>query len=515
MPFAFLAIALAMNVFLSRAQEAPAGKSWPAWMPYLPPGEFIAAAVILGALAFLNTWDFPVYLLLFAAAYAFRLSGGALRSRPVGTWLREFFLVVLATGIAGGILYLPFYLGFSSQAGGPLPNLIYPTRGAHLWVMFAAFLVPIFAYLAYFYTQVKKPGMLRKGFGLAFGFMLGLWLLALVFGWLITLLPELGNIYLGSLAAPNAVELLKEAVVRRFATPGGWITLVILLGLSLAILLRLAFPSSRQADSSEEDPLPPGVQADFFTLLLILLGALLVFGIEFFYLRDQFGWRMNTIFKFYFQTWLIWAVAAAYAVCVLLWELRGWRSILFRVGMACLLLMALAYPAFSLVSKTNGFHPADGWTLDGTRYLEQSTPDEIAASRWLQTAPDGAIAEAVSPTGGSYSNFARISMLSGQPAVLGWTGHESQWRGGSVEMGSRQPDLERLYCSRDWQETQDIMERYQIRYIVVGSLERSTYAPGTGTCSAGLQEQKFFNQLIQVFQQGSITIYEYLPRSGG
>jgi uncharacterized membrane protein len=183
--------------------------------------------------------------------------------------------------------------------------------------------------------------------------------------------------------------------------------------------------------------------------------------------------------------------------------------------MACLLLMALAYPAFSLVSKTNGFRPADGWTLDGTRYLEQSTPDEIAASRWLQTAPDGVIAEAVSPTGGSYSNYARMSMLSGLPAVLGWTGHESQWRGGSVEMGSRQPDLERLYCSRDWQETQDILERYQIRYIVVGNLERSTYSPGTDTCPAGLQEQKFFNQLIQVFQQGSITIYEYVPRSSG
>jgi uncharacterized membrane protein len=287
------------------------------------------------------------------------------------------------------------------------------------------------------------------------------------------------------------------------------------------LLLRLVPHTKEQEEGIKDVPTSddslhmPGRQADFFTLLLILLGALLVLGVEFFFLRDQFGWRMNTIFKFYFQTWLIWAVAAAYAVCVLLWELRGPAFVAFGLGMVALLLMALTYPILSLGSKTNNFRPPDGWTLDGTRYLEQSSPDDTAASRWLAQAPDGVIAEAVSPTGGSYTNYARISMLSGQPAVLGWTGHESQWRGGSTEMGSRQPDLEHLYCSRDWGETQDILEKYKIRYIIVGGLERTTYIPGSDNCPAGLQEAKFLTQLRQVFQQGSVTIYEYIPRSSG
>jgi uncharacterized membrane protein len=200
---------------------------------------------------------------------------------------------------------------------------------------------------------------------------------------------------------------------------------------------------------------------------------------------------------------------------VLLKELRGLAAAAFGLAMAALLVMALAYPAISLWSKTNGFQPAGGWTLDGTRYLEESSPDETAAARWLASAPDGVLAEAVSPTGGSYTNYARMSMLSGQPAVLGWTGHESQWRGGSLEMGSRQPDLERLYCSRDWQEAQEILDRYQIRYIVIGGLERTTYTPGSNGCPSGLQEAKFLTQLRQAFQQGSITIYEYIPGNGG
>ena len=46
---------------------------------------------------------------------------------------------------------------------------------------------------------------------------------------------------------------------------------------------------------------------------------------------------------------------------------------------------------------------------------------------------------------------------------------------------------------------QDIINRYDIRYIVVGNLERSTYR---------VNEEKFNSFLKPIYQQGSITIYE-------
>jgi uncharacterized membrane protein len=101
-------------------------------------------------------------------------------------------------------------------------------------------------------------------------------------------------------------------------------------------------------------------------------------------------------------------------------------------------------------------------------------------------------------------------MLSGFPAVLGWIGHESQWRGGGREMGSRQSDLERLYCTRDWQEAESILDQYNIRYVFVGALERNTYRPNNTSCPLGLVEGKFQTYLKPVFQQGSATIYEYI-----
>jgi uncharacterized membrane protein len=171
--------------------------------------------------------------------------------------------------------------------------------------------------------------------------------------------------------------------------------------------------------------------------------------------------------------------------------------------------MSLVYTALSLWNKTSGFQPPE-WTLDSTAYLEGSSPDEMAAMRWLQDAPPGVIAEAVPPAGGSYTQYARLSTHSGKPAVLGWVGHENQWRGSDPIIGMRQNDLVRLYCSRDWEEAQTILERYDIRYVVLSPLERSAYQGDTNNCPLGLVESKFDRELNPVFQQGSVTIYEYM-----
>ena len=61
----------------------------------------------------------------------------------------------------------------------------------------------------------------------------------------------------------------------------------------------------------------------------------------------------------------------------------------------------------------------------------------------LRSAPDGVIAEAV---GGAYSAYARVSIYTGLPTVLGWGNHEGQWRDYALQ-GSRAQDIEALYTS--------------------------------------------------------------------
>jgi YYY domain-containing protein len=530
-PFAFLAISLALN--LAAGGAAGQFSLWPhAWkLPkrlaflhfHLHPLSFALAIVVLGATAFMNIWDFPFYVALFAAAYAWQRS--ASEQRPLKQVLPDFFSLAIALGICGILAYLPFYISFSSQAGGILPNLIYPTRGAHLWVMFAPLLAPILAYLLY---SLRKPGSkasLVNGFMLAAWALVLLWAGALFLGFAISIIPQLGEFYMGVLGTNNIESLFQAALQRRLVSNGGWITMLITLTLTLAALLRQqpSDPSSNAdtALSTPEDELPadnaqqfPGIvepapasASHAFALLLILLGALLVIGPEFFYLRDQFGWRMNTIFKFYYQAWLVWGLAAAFVSAILLQRLRRLSGAIFQVAWIALLVMSLVYPVFSLWNKTNGFRPTQ-WTLDSSAYLQLQNPDEFAAIEWLRRAPAGYLAEAVPDSGGSYTQFARFSTHTGKPAVLGWYGHESQWRGGGELLGPRQSDLQRLYCTRDWQETLEILERYQVRYVIVGGLERSVYRAGTANCSSGLQENKFSSRLAAVYKIGQLTIYE-------
>lgn len=477
----------------------------------IEPQGFLLSAIILGCMAFLNTWDFPLYVGLFAAAYTLnRLLSGQTDLREL---TREFVWLSLCLGLTGIVLFVPFYLGFSSQVGGIIPNLIYVTRGAHLWVMFTPLLIPILVFLIH--LIVTNPGWkqsLRRGFSWALATLTVLWALSMLLGALIVSLdyldPNVSQLFQATLASPGAAPLFLAAMERRLTSPGGWLTLLVLSGLTLAAFQRLfkeRLAPQNRSPVNKTIPVNPSIA---FALLLILFGVLLVVGPEFFYLQDQFGWRMNTIFKFYYQAWLIWGIAAAFSSAYLLINLRRYSSIIWRLGLVFLLAASLIYPVYGLWSKTNGLD-MHAWTLDSSAYLEMQSPEILAAASWLRTAHPGALAEAVPQTGGSYSGFAILSTLTGMPTVLGWFGHESQWRGSAELLGPRQADLATLFCSRDWEETHLILERYQIRYVVVGNLEREAYMASSAYCPGGLYEAKFQRYLNPVFQSGQLTIYEY------
>jgi YYY domain-containing protein len=501
MPFAFLALALALNLFLGggggRVSLPRTGLSW-----NISFGTFLLAALALGGMAFLNTWDWPIYLAFFTGAYVL----GSARKRGWG-WERlvEFASLGLFLGLCGFVLYLPFFIGFSSQAGGLLPSTVFSTRGSHLWVMFAPLLVPLFAFAMYLMKKYGnresfKRGVLLTGIVLAVFSLVSLLLVLAIVG--LPLLSSLnplagsaGDLFLGNIGAPGWGALLQESLLRRLIYPGGWLTLASLLALCAGLLSKV---NGRYSDDLLKGT--SGFPHSYaFALLLILSGALLVLAPEFFYLRDQFGSRMNTIFKFYFQAWLLWGVAAAYGTAILFIKLRGLWAGLLRMVTVLVIGMALVYPTLSLWDKTQAFNPALGLTLDGAVHIAAYSPDEMAAIEWLRSAPLGVMVEAVRPDGGQYSDFARVSAHSGMPTVLGWIGHQLQWRGGNHEIGTRQGDIDRLYSSRSWEETAEILQQYQIRYIYVGARERSTYR---------LFEAKFERMLAPVFRQGEVVIYE-------
>jgi len=408
----------------------------------------------------------------------------------------------LIVGIGCLLLYLPFFLGFSSQAGGILPNLVNPTRGAQLWVMFGGLLVPIFAYLAYLVFGQKLKANWRGALLTVFGLILALWSLTWLGSWLIySLRPDDAALFFQLHGVSDLATLFQLASQRRLLYIGSLFTMVALLVSGLAMLIGSL--AGFKKDSAEAGDLDQAVFLEArahidpipFVLMLVLFGGLLVLAPDFVFLRDQFGWRINTIFKFYYQAWMLWSLVAALGTAVLLMKLRRFWDWVFRLVLSFTLLMALTYTVLGVMTKTDDFNPVFGWSLDGAEFVQRNNPDEAMAIEWLKQAQDGIVVEAV---GGSYSDYARISTFTGLSTVLGWPGHEGQWRGSSTPQGDRLEDVKLLYETSSWSEAKAILEKYDIRYIYISSLERSTYQ---------VNEVKFLRNLNPIYSQGSVIIY--------
>ncbi len=492
LPFVLLAIALALNLFRRPAtaveQEEGLGLSV-AWATVVSAfgldGWGLALyGLALGGLGFLNTWDFPIYVFLVVLAYALRrgLNGARLDRR---LWL-ESVLAFGSLALIGFVGYLPFYLAFRSQANGLWPNFYNPTRLVQYLLMFGPFLAALIFMLVVAYRRTS-PG--RRS--------LMQWLLVALLLPLVFLVGASALAYavpgiraqIEGATGFSAGALIPQLARMRLTTPGTWLFAGVLLAAAGA-LAALVWTGVEQR---------PGRNLTF-ALALFFTALLLTYGVEFVFLRDSFGTRMNTVFKFYYQAWIMMAIASAYAVYYIGTRASG----ALRAGalgvMAVLILGAMAYPVFAIPSKANDFQGEP--SLDGTRFVAQNRPDEAAAIDWVrQNAPaDAVILEA---PGGSYSENNRISAYSGRPTVLGWGGHELQWRGTYDEPGRREPLIEAVYRNQDEARIRDIVAEFGINYLVVGPMEMEKYKIPPSRKVA-------FDLLWQpVFEQGEYTVYEW------
>ncbi len=494
LPFGLLAAALALQLFLSIGHGM---KKAEGWLDSIRSNEVLLffMALALGGLAFLNTWDFPFYWLLFVSAYALALVRGGHEG-----WIGMAAAAGVTVGVAGVLLYLPFYAGFSSQAGGVLPNFLFPTRWQQYMVMWLPLLWPAIMLMAALTAGRWRSLARRWGSFFLYAVVLPIafWLLmlALAFGTsagrkaMASLLnnpavkQQVGNLTFGS-----AMGLLARV---RLAHPVTFLLLALLLAWGVA----LVFAAGKRHDQGG-----PG-DIDSFVLLMVSLAFLLQFLPEFVYLRDSFGTRMNTVFKFYFLAWALLSVSGAYGV-VRFWH--GARPGVRQAGLgvaALLFLLGLVYPLTAIPSKAGGFHGKP--TLDGIAFFRKAYPDDAAAIAWLEENVQGTpvVLEA---TGGSYTDAARVSEITGFPTLLGWGGHELQWRGSYKIPGERETAIKKIYQSAGEKELPAVLSRYGIRYVYVGRIEREKY-------HISPNRLRLFDRVMErVYDRGSVRIYAVRP----
>ena len=464
-PFAILFMGFALNFFRSPLPDIRK-------LDYRVYGGALAMGVALGGVAFANMWDLPTYAALLVGAAALKAypepdsqsgSGGGRLDR-VTLAVVQIPLVVVALAVA---LYLPYYLGFTSSVAGIGANPT-PTRYVHAFIVWGVPLVVVgpFIIASFWRSVVGSDWRAAGAISLAVAFLPFLAWLALRAG---------------------SVE------------PTGGASSRLLHIMPLALLIALA------AWSLISEIRERGATGRGFALMLATLGLLLIMGPELMYVDDFFGagtQRMNTVFKLYYQAWILLAAASGFAF--FLWmrardTQTGWRRLLTTLFSLCagmIILAGLYYPAAASYSKAR--ESGSERTLDALGYVKTHRPAEYAAIEFVKRnlPEDAAILESV----GEWTDNGLISRSTGVPNIFNWPGHESQWRGDSPLIEGRHADVARIYETHDPEEALALLAKYDVDYIYIGPRELDRHAP-----SGGLDKFAGFADVI--FQQGDATIY--------
>ena len=292
------------------------------------------------------------------------------------------------------------------------------------------------------------------------------------------------------------------------------------------------------------------------------------FGVDLVYVVDDLSgsdWaRMNTVFKFYFESWPLYALAATVAMAWLIRAVlsgtvsspigliahpkargRPQRGVEHTVqvlvaraalaGAVVLVLAGLAYPIFATRTRLAEHMPGSPTTptLDGLAWMRGSwifnaagQPIDFSgdydAIRWLREHTQGLPVILEASIGPYRGNGSRIAAATGLPDVLGWDRHQRQQRPWP-EIDERLLDVRRIYTSTDVNEKRALLHRYGVRYIIVGDVERHTIiqAPFAGATQpaepyASPEGLAAFDQMLGtdlrlVFESGNTRIYEVLP----
>jgi YYY domain-containing protein len=227
--------------------------------------------------------------------------------------------------------------------------------------------------------------------------------------------------------------------------------------------------------------------------------------------------RMNTVFKFYYQVWVCYGLAAAVTLPGLLIAWRGWSVALKRGWATALILLVVAaalYPLLATPAKIRDRFQATDLTLDGLIFGEKAEYEiagrrfplkpDLEAIRWLQDNISGSPVILEVNTGSQlYSWGSRFAIHTGLPSIVGWSWHQRQQQSGILnnQVEERIADTLRIYQSTDPSEARRLMAKYNVQLIVVGELERA-FVEGKGLekFSAMPLEKIYDNLGVQIYR---------------
>lgn len=482
-PIAITALAASIAAFLRIGRNRPRIESL---------GGLFVLGVLVGSLRTINAWDFPTQLLLVGVF----LTGGQLISsgRPVLARLIIGGVSSLFVLVVGHVVYLPFHANFELFNNGVVKSQF----STELWrylVIHALFLFAVISWLVFMWrerltdavtvvTSAPLPGSGLRGWS---------WQIVLV--------------------------LVAAAVATLALTGFAMIAFAVIVGASVLGAGVVAYRVG-----------VPGARYSIIPVIMTVMAMAIAAGVDMFTVKDDIG-RMNTVFKFYLQAWILLAMAGAYFLWYLgdagklsLSGIRAPRGVWIGV-LAVLVVGVMVYPVLGTRDRNAERFEFSGLALDGMAYMESVTYNDhegpltlkhdFDAITWMQENIEGSpvIVEGLSD---QYRWGNRVSIYTGLPAVIGWDWHQRQQRVGyAYTVTNRRNEIDRFYISTLTDTVTEVLDKYNVRYVYIGEMEHAKY-PEAGLkkfsemSDQGLVQVYPTQEMISDGMDTPVVIYEYI-----
>ena len=476
-PFTLLVIGLGLNLVVGIREG---GWFWCS-------AVVVCLGLALGSLWVINSWDYPSYAVLAAV-----LLGLAMYLERAAPLLRGVLSATLFSAVVGiSILaFLPFHQTYETFDAGVAASKWRTPIGSYLAIH------GLFLFVVLTFLLVQTHRSLAACFK-------GRW-------WSTKVAQTESNAQDGR-AWKRVYLLIGFALAVYLMAAGFWTAAM------LAALLTLTGLSLWEVLKSGE------ADRNYRAVPLGLLGMALAigFGVDFVRLDGDIG-RMNTLFKLYLQAWVLFGLAAGF----MLWYLGSQGQLRWRwnwtgrawLGLFTLLLASsLVYTGLGTKARVADRFQDTPLTLDGTAYLDQALhveegqalrlASDLEGIQWLQDNVAGSpvVLEAHNE---QYHWSARIASYTGLPTVIGWPWHQIQQRSAySDTIQDRAGHVAKIYSTTNMQKAIDLLNLYEVEFIVIGELERAYYPP-EGLAKFQLMVSKRSANLV--FENQGMKIYQVL-----
>jgi YYY domain-containing protein len=285
--------------------------------------------------------------------------------------------------------------------------------------------------------------------------------------------------------------------------------------------------------------------------VLIIGSLLLTLLVEFIVLKGDVG-RSNTVFKFYLQAWVMFGVAGATGLGLMIEHFMFARRAetsshentpvsndlvpiarpsgklsyltsrpirwVWWGALTLLTLSGLVYPFAAARAKMNdryvegspaGLNGMD-YLLRGAKYNENNQEldlrQDYEAIQWMRANIKGSPVIMEGNTG-LYRWGNRYSIYTGLPTVIGWDWHTKQQY--SLLPGDlidyRISLVKEFYNTLDQARAIEIARHYDVSYVIVGGLERAVYDPNGLNKFEGMVQQGI---LLKVYDANNVQVYQ-------